>query len=44
MTRIGHGDLTMEKTGVARQALVSRLNVTADESVVRGQRTAGNEG
>jgi hypothetical protein len=39
MTRTDHGN-----DGVARQALVSRLNVTADESVVRGQRTAGNEG
>jgi len=39
MSRIDHGN-----GRVARQALVSRLNVTADESVVRGQRTAGNEG
>jgi hypothetical protein len=39
MTRIDHGN-----DRVARQALASRLNVTADEPVVRGQRTAGNEG
>jgi len=40
MTRIDHGNMT----GSLRQALASRLNVTADEPVVRGQRTAGNEG